>query len=192
MLNVIISFRIRSRSGSLRIWTERCRALTIQDRERYESIIQGLPDNMIPLGMGKSVIQTDSHVNRWFSVKEDNFWKQKPVILRKCHIIQCLTYYPGGPIYARIMLTKGAGNALSYHLPRPRAPTSPSTWTRPSLSRRSHSETPRRRSTRPRPSQAFSPPWPSWTRQITLAKWIWHLLRVQSCVCSRTRSLRKS
>ena len=30
--------------------------------------IQGSPDNMTPLGICKSVIQTECHINRWFSV----------------------------------------------------------------------------------------------------------------------------
>ena len=38
---------------------------------------QGSPDNMTPLGIGKSVIQTDCHINRTCLEREGPFWDKK-------------------------------------------------------------------------------------------------------------------
>ena len=43
-------------------------------------VLEGLRDNMTPLtplGIDKSVIQTDCHINRSFLVQEGPFWDQK-------------------------------------------------------------------------------------------------------------------
>ena len=42
--------------------------------------VEGSPGNMTPLGIGKSVIQTECHNNQSFLLQEGPFWDQKTVI----------------------------------------------------------------------------------------------------------------
>ena len=48
--------------------------------ELDEFLIQGSPDNMTSLGIGKSVIQTDCHINRSFLLQGGPFLGPKTVI----------------------------------------------------------------------------------------------------------------
>ena len=51
---------------------------------------------MTPMGIGKSVIQTDCHINRSFLVQEGPFWN------KNCHIKRLsyypVSYYPGSTV----------------------------------------------------------------------------------------------
>ena len=46
-------------------------------RTKVGKTIQGSPDNRTPLGIGKSVIQSDCYTNRPFLVQEGPFWDKK-------------------------------------------------------------------------------------------------------------------
>ena len=70
-------------------------------RSRYHRLgrsVQSLPDNMTPLGIGKSVILTVCHIIRWLSrIYRGPLWDSK-----NCHIKQMsyypVSYYPGGSV----------------------------------------------------------------------------------------------
>ena len=52
------------------------------------SKIQGSPDNMTPLEIGKSVTQIDCHINRSFLVREERpFWNQKKMSYKAIFIL---------------------------------------------------------------------------------------------------------
>ena len=51
---------------------------------------------MTPFEIGKSVIQTDCHINWSFLVQEGHFWDQQTVISSECHIIRGALYHLSG------------------------------------------------------------------------------------------------
>ena len=55
---------------------ERARSMSVYQRS-IGNPVQGSPDNMTPLGIGKNVIQTDCLINWSFLVQEGPLWDKK-------------------------------------------------------------------------------------------------------------------